>query len=71
MNNETGVTVHFSCSHCLTVYRATQERTTEKCPGGFYCGRCGTPVHEWIGFYVFSNWNPVTKSVPPDGRRLW
>jgi hypothetical protein len=69
MNNDTDVTVHFSCPHCLTVYRATQERTAVGCPGEYYCGKCGAPVHEWIGFYVFSNWNTVAKSVP-NGRRL-
>jgi hypothetical protein len=70
MSNDTPVTVHFSCPHCLAVYRAAQERTAEKRPGEFYCGSCGTPIHEWTGFYVFSNWNAVTKSMP-NGRRLW
>ncbi len=70
MRQEAEIVVHFSCPHCLTVYRAAQERTAEKCPGEFFCVRCGTPVHEWTGFHVFSNWNPVTESVP-NGRRLW
>ena len=69
MSNDTPVTVHFSCPHCLTVYRATQERTAEKCAGEFYCGSCH--AGPWMDRVLrFLNWNPVTKSMPI-GRRVW
>ncbi len=69
MSNDAQIVVYFSCALCSTIYRATQERRVEECPGEFYCGSCGSPVHCWAGFYDFLNWKPVTKIVP-NGRRL-
>ena len=68
MSNDAQITVYFSCLHCLTVFRATQERKVEECAGEFYCGSCGSPVHCCAGFYDFSSWKPVTKIVPNRGR---
>jgi hypothetical protein len=64
------ITVHFSCKHCLTIYRAQQGRSTDECSGEFYCGRCGSPVHDWVGLYDFIEWHPITKRRP-NARRLW
>jgi hypothetical protein len=71
MADDARVTVHFSCPHCLMIYRATQERTAENCPGEFYCGRCGTPVHEWIAPYCFSNWNPMSENTSNSSSLRW
>lgn len=64
MAGDAQITVHFSCPHCLTIYQARQERRAmEDCSREFYCGRCGSPVHDWTGVYNFIEWHPVAKSV--------
>jgi hypothetical protein len=71
MVNDPQIIVHFSCQHCLTVYQARQERRgLDDCSGEFYCGRCGSPVHDWTGLYDFSEWHPIANSVP-SAKRLW
>lgn len=70
MSHHTDVTVHFSCPHCLAVFRSLQVHTTDKCLGKYQCSRCDTPVHEWTGFYDFSDWSRVIKSRAKP-RRVW
>jgi hypothetical protein len=62
-------TVYFCCPLCAMVYSATQEHLAG---GGlvFFCGDCGTPVHEWTGRYNFIKWTPVMKTKGHD-RRWW
>lgn len=41
MNNNAWLIVHFSCPHCVTVYRARQEEQPQQCSGHFRCEELG------------------------------
>ena len=70
MGDGARIMVHFSCPHCVTIYQARQERrTADDCSGDFYCERYGSPVHDWTGFYHFSDWVMAVESSP-NRRRL-
>jgi predicted RNA-binding Zn-ribbon protein involved in translation (DUF1610 family) len=60
MTNGTQAIVHFICPHCDMIYVATQKKSPEQLSGDFHCGACGISVHEWTGFYDFSDWKQVT-----------
>jgi hypothetical protein len=70
MKNDAFPIVHFCCPNCALVYAATQEHRAERRGGAFFCGECGSPVHEWTGRYNFINWKPVMKSKA-HRRRFW
>ena len=57
----------FACPHCHRVYTAKQERKLGRAHGCFRCGACRIPVHEWTGYYDFSDWRPTL--LKPKKRR--
>jgi hypothetical protein len=63
------VTVVFCCPHCSTAYQAAQQQTAQPCEGEFYCERCGTPVHDWAGFYDFTRWTAVSAARSANRRQ--
>ena len=59
MNKDNEVSVFFICPRCRLPYRATQKQMMVRMSGSFQCAECDRTVHEWSGFYNFSDWQPV------------
>jgi hypothetical protein len=56
MTNGAPTTVHFQSHGCDMNYTALQQQQAMKQFGSFDCADCGAIVHEWNGFYDFSDW---------------
>jgi predicted RNA-binding Zn-ribbon protein involved in translation (DUF1610 family) len=49
----------FECPGCGLKYRARKEAMPLVRSGRFDCISCNAAIHEWSGFYDFTNWWPA------------
>jgi hypothetical protein len=57
MDDFTTLRIYFICRGCTKVYVAAQ--THKPAPGRYNCEDCGKTVHDWAGYYSFTDWKPA------------